>query len=102
MSLANAVVRYGGKSVGLFDAAGRKVLVAAVANKHTLPDLPYDYGALEPVISAEIMRIHHQKHHAAYVANLCVAEEKSKEALATGIYYIQFLSYSKTIKTTII
>lgn len=31
--------------------------------KHALPDLPYDYNALEPVISAEIMKIHHQKHH---------------------------------------
>lgn len=32
--------------------------------KHTLPDLPYDYNALEPVISAEIMQLHHSKHHA--------------------------------------
>ncbi len=34
---------------------------------YTLPDLPYDYGALEPVISGEIMELHHDKHHAAYV-----------------------------------
>ena len=32
-----------------------------------LPDLPYDYAALEPTISADIMRLHHDKHHAAYV-----------------------------------
>jgi Fe-Mn family superoxide dismutase len=50
--------------------------------KHTLPDLPYDYNALEPVISAEIMQIHHSKHHATYVANLNVAEEKLAEAKA--------------------
>nr|QBH73416.1 manganese-iron superoxide dismutase [Isotomurus palustris] len=50
--------------------------------KHTLPDLPYDYNALEPVISAEIMQIHHSKHHATYVANLNVAEEKFAEARA--------------------
>ena len=31
----------------------------------TLPDLPYDYNALEPVISAEIMTLHHKKHHQA-------------------------------------
>jgi superoxide dismutase, Fe-Mn family len=31
--------------------------------KHTLPDLPYDYNALEPVISAEIMKLHHSAHH---------------------------------------
>ncbi|XP_009872817.1 PREDICTED: superoxide dismutase [Mn], mitochondrial, partial [Apaloderma vittatum] len=50
--------------------------------KHTLPDLPYDYGALEPHINAEIMQLHHSKHHATYVNNLNVAEEKYKEALA--------------------
>jgi Iron/manganese superoxide dismutases, alpha-hairpin domain len=31
--------------------------------KFTLPDLPYDYGALEPAISAETMTLHHSKHH---------------------------------------
>jgi len=51
-------------------------------SKHTLPDLPYDYNALEPVISAEIMKIHHSKHHATYITNLNVAEEKLAEAKA--------------------
>ncbi|XP_034580700.1 superoxide dismutase [Mn] 3.4, mitochondrial-like [Setaria viridis] len=32
-------------------------------------DLSYDFGALEPAISGEIKRLHHQKHHAIYVAN---------------------------------
>lgn len=50
-------------------------------SKHTLPDLPYDYNALEPTISAEIMKLHHSKHHATYVNNLNVAEEKLAEAL---------------------
>lgn len=36
----------------------------------TLPDLPYDYSALEPFIDTETMQIHHDKHHAAYVKNL--------------------------------
>jgi len=49
-------------------------------SKHTLPDLPYDYNALEPTISAEIMKLHHSKHHATYVANLNAAEEKLAEA----------------------
>lgn len=49
--------------------------------KHTLPDLPYDYNALEPTISSEIMKLHHTKHHATYVNNLNVAEEKLAEAL---------------------
>ena len=34
---------------------------------YVLPDLPYDYAALEPHISGRIMQLHHDKHHAAYV-----------------------------------
>ncbi len=37
--------------------------------RYTLPDLPYDYAALEPAISGKIMELHHGKHHAAYVKN---------------------------------
>ena len=59
--------------------------MSLLRSKHTLPDLPYDYNALEPVISADIMQIHHQKHHAAYVANLNIAEEKLEEAKAKSI-----------------
>jgi len=36
-------------------------------SKYTLPDLSYDYGALEPNISGRIMELHHDKHHLAYV-----------------------------------
>src|SRR5438552_15693386 len=35
----------------------------------TVPDLPYDYNALEPHIDEQTMRIHHDKHHQAYVDN---------------------------------
>ena len=35
--------------------------------KYALPDLPYDYGALEPHISTKIMQLHHDKHHKTYV-----------------------------------
>ncbi|KAJ1734787.1 Superoxide dismutase [Mn], mitochondrial [Coemansia biformis] len=52
----------------------------AVRCKHTVPDLDYDYNELEPVISAKIMQLHHDKHHAAYVAGLNVAEEKMRAA----------------------
>jgi Fe-Mn family superoxide dismutase len=41
----------------------------------TLPPLPYDYTALEPHIDEQTMRIHHDKHHAAYVNNLNAALE---------------------------
>ncbi|WP_375793249.1 superoxide dismutase [Chlamydia sp. 12-01] len=43
---------------------------------YTLPSLPYDYDALEPVISAEIMRLHHLKHHQGYINNLNDALKK--------------------------
>ena len=49
-----------------------------------LPDLPYDYNALEPVISGKIMELHHKGHHAAYVKNLNAALEKAQEAEQKG------------------
>lgn len=42
---------------------------------HTLPNLPYDYTALEPHIDAQTMEIHHGRHHKAYVDNLNKAIE---------------------------
>ena len=62
----------------------RQNACTAIALKHTLPDLPYDYNALEPTISAEIMELHHSKHHATYVNNLNIAEEKIEAANAKG------------------
>ena len=43
---------------------------AATGGPFTVPPLPYAYDALEPYIDARTMEIHHDKHHAAYVANL--------------------------------
>ena len=51
---------------------------------HTLPDLPYAYDALEPFLSAEQLRYHHDKHHAAYVKGLNDTEEKVKAAQQAG------------------
>ncbi|HMQ37572.1 MAG TPA: superoxide dismutase [Micropruina sp.] len=51
---------------------------------YTLPDLDYDYGALEPHISAQIMQLHHDKHHAAYVAGANTALEKLAAARESG------------------
>ncbi|MDF1507668.1 superoxide dismutase [Robertmurraya sp. DFI.2.37] len=54
------------------------------AGKHELPPLPYAYDALEPVISEEIMRLHHTKHHKSYVDGLNRAEKKLEEARKKG------------------
>ena len=47
---------------------------------HELPALPYDYNALEPHIDEQTMRLHHDKHHLAYVNGLNAAEAKLAEA----------------------
>ena len=47
---------------------------------YTVPDLPYDYAALEPHIDEATMRVHHDKHHATYVANLNGAIEGTEWA----------------------
>ena len=47
---------------------------------YSLPELTYDYSALAPHISAQIMELHHSKHHAAYVAGANAAIEKLAEA----------------------
>ena len=59
---------------------------------HTLPQLPYDFAALEPHIDAQTMQIHHGKHHQTYVTNLNNAlakhpelGEKSLDDLLRGI-----------------
>jgi Fe-Mn family superoxide dismutase len=48
--------------------------------KYTLPDLSYDYGALEPHISGKIMQLHHDKHHQAYVTGANTAFDGLSEA----------------------
>ena len=53
---------------------------------YTLPELGYDYAALEPHISARIMELHHSKHHAAYVAGANGALDALAEARATGSF----------------
>ena len=53
---------------------------------YELPDLPYDYAALEPWYSAEILELHHDKHHAAYVDGANTALEKLAAARDSDDY----------------
>ena len=52
--------------------------------RYTLPDLPYDYTALEPHYSARLLELHHDKHHAAYVAGANTTLEKLAGAREQG------------------
>ncbi|MDB5296805.1 MAG: sodA [Phycisphaerales bacterium] len=52
---------------------------AAAAGPYTLPPLGYGYDALEPHVDAETMKLHHDKHHATYVANANAAAAKHPE-----------------------
>jgi Fe-Mn family superoxide dismutase len=51
---------------------------------YTLPDLPYDYSALEPHYSAKILELHHDKHHATYVTGANTTLEKLAAARDSG------------------
>ena len=53
---------------------------------HELPPLPYAYNALEPHIDEQTMKLHHDKHHLAYVTGLNNAETKLAESREKGDY----------------
>jgi superoxide dismutase/GNAT superfamily N-acetyltransferase len=58
--------------------------IRASSGKHKLPKLPYAYDALEPHISEETLRFHHDKHHKAYVDGLNDAEKAIAAARKAG------------------
>lgn len=55
---------------------------------YTLPELSYDYSALEPHISARIMELHHSKHHQAYVTGANTALEQLADARDKGDFSV--------------
>ncbi|WP_312717553.1 superoxide dismutase [Mobilicoccus sp.] len=65
---------------------------------YTLPDLPYDYTALEPHISGRIMELHHDKHHATYVKGANTALEKMAEAREDGTIADKALLLSRNLQ----
>lgn len=72
-------------ALGITDLAQTsQTLKGGMKMAHELPPLPYDYNALEPYYSEEILRLHHDKHHAAYVTGLNAAEEKVQNMLKSG------------------
>ena len=70
-----------------------------MTQQYQLPALPYDFNALEPVISAEIMSLHYNKHHNTYVTNLNkaleqYAESEQKNDLAAQIALQQAIKFN--------
>src|ERR1700756_2730705 len=63
-----------------------------VVAEYTLPDLDWDYAALEPHISGQINEIHHTKHHATYVKGVNDAVAKLEEARANDDHAAIFLN----------
>lgn len=70
---------------------------------HTLPDLPYDYDALEPYIDKQTMELHHSKHHQTYIDKLNTAIKGNDELSSLSIEdLIKNLSkVPEDIKTTV-
>jgi len=60
-------------------ALATSIAIPASANAYAVPDLLYPFEALEPYIDAPTMKIHHDKHHATYVANINKATEGKPE-----------------------
>jgi len=77
-------------AAGVAAVASSRIAIGSVTpppgNKHELPTLPYDYAALEPHIDAQTMKLHHDKHHLAYVNGLNKAEEMLALARSSGDY----------------
>jgi superoxide dismutase, Fe-Mn family len=61
-------------------------LTFAPMTRYVLPDLPYDYAALEPHISGRIMALHHDKHHRTYVEGANTSIEKLMHARNTNSF----------------
>lgn len=52
--------------------------------KYVLPELPYEYNALEPYIDEQTMKLHHDKHHLGYVNGLNTANQKIQDSIQSG------------------
>jgi Fe-Mn family superoxide dismutase len=87
--LKTAPVALGAAMAAASSLGGVAAALAADAPKnesgqYMLPPLPYDYNALEPHIDEATMRLHHDKHHQAYVDGLNAALASIKKAVAEG------------------
>src|SRR5262249_61366497 len=68
------------RMAGLLHESSRFRTKGVPMPEYKLPDLQYDYGALEPHISGRIMELHHDKHHGGYVKGANTTLEQLEEA----------------------
>lgn len=66
--------------------------MSQIRSKATLPSLKFEYKDLEPIISRDIMEIHHQKHHNTYVVNYNNTLDKLQTAVAKGFVHFYCLT----------
>jgi len=66
---------------------------------YQLPELPYAYDALAPIVSEDIMRLHHQKHHQAYVDKLNAALDTQPELKDQSL--VQLLAHVDDLPSTV-
>jgi superoxide dismutase, Fe-Mn family len=90
-------------SVGSSTTLNKVIADQQPTTEFKVPPLPYDYQALEPHIDATTMRLHHDKHHAAYVKNLNAAIAKYPDLKNKSVeYLVENLSkLPKDIQTTV-
>jgi superoxide dismutase, Fe-Mn family len=79
-----------------FSSSLRASAQAASLEAVTLPALDYDYGDLEPHMSADILELHHKKHHQTYVNNYNIALDFLEEAEKEGDH-VKLLSLQKML-----
>ena len=83
----------------MLDPESRELGNYVPAGRHKLPPLPYPYDALEPIIGAETLRIHHDHHHKAYVeglnkAELALADARRRNDFAFVKYWENELAFN--------
>lgn len=84
VTLAGVPILDGVAEAGIVNAIYSASELTDAAGKYALPKLPYDYKALEPVIDAKTVELHHDKHHLGYVTGANKAEESLAAARAEG------------------
>jgi len=83
--LRQCTARSGLRNLTPISTIARPPTIPSVARgKATLPDLSYDYGALEPSISGQIMELHHSKHHQTYVNSYNTFTEQLASATSSS------------------